>query len=130
MKISELTSRRRSGSGLSPLQARVLAYIEEHGDEVFSYRDEAAAKQLSVKVSAFSFSLWALHRDGHIDREEVEGKVYFGSCEAIAELRARLGIAVPRDPFERARANLERIRSRVGNISAVELLDAVRGSWD
>ncbi len=129
MKIAELTSRRRRG-GLSPLKARIFQYLQEHPDEVFSYRDERGAKQLSIKISAFSFTLWTLHRDGLIDKQEVDGKVYFGSLKAIADLRAKLGIAGPQEPFGRARANLERIRARVGNINTMELLDAVRGSWE
>ena len=129
MKIAELTSRRRRG-GLSPLKARTFQYLQEHPDEVFSYRDERGAKQLSIKISAFSFTLWALHRDGLIDKQEVDGKVYFGSLKAIADLRARLGIAAPQDAFGRAKANLERIRARSGNIKTLELLDAVRGRWE
>jgi hypothetical protein len=129
MKIAKLTSQRRRG-GLSPLKARISQYLKEHSDEVFSYRDERVAEQLSIKISAFSFTLWALHRDGLIGKEEVDGKVYFGSLKAIADLRAKLGIAEPQEPFGRARANLERIRARVGNINTMDLLDAVRGPWE
>lgn len=129
MKIAKLTSQRRRG-GLSPLKARISQYLKEHSDEVFSYRDERVTEQLSIKISAFSFTLWALHRDGLIGKEEVDGKVYFGSFKAIADLRAKLGIAEPQEPFGRARANLERIRARVGNISTMDLLDAVRGPWE
>lgn len=129
MKIAELASLRRRG-GLSPLKARVLQYLEEHSDEVFPYRDERSAQLLSMKISAFSFTLWALHRDGLIGKQEVDGKVYFGSLKAVANLRAKLGMAESQEPFGRARANLERIRARVGNINTLELLDAVRGSWE
>ena len=129
MKIAELTGRRRRG-GLSPLKGRVLRHLQEHPDEVFSYRDERLAKQLSIKISAFSFTLWALHRDGLIDKQEVDGKVYFGSRKAIADLRVKLGISEPQEPIARARANLERIRARAGNINTLELLDAVRGPWE
>lgn len=129
MKIADLASRRHRG-GLSPLKTRVLQYLQNHSDEVFSYRDERLAKHLSMKVSAFSFTLWALHRDGLIEKQEVDRKVYFGSARAIADLRAKLGIAPPEEPFGRARANLERIRARVGNINTRELLDAVRGPWE
>jgi hypothetical protein len=129
MKIAKLTSQQRRG-GLSPLKARIFQYLKEHSDEVFSYRDERVVEQLSIKISAFSFTLWALHRDGLIGKEEVDGKVYFGSLKAIADLRAKLGIAEPQEPFGRARANLERIRTRVGNINTMDLLDAVRGPWE
>lgn len=128
MKIAELASRRGRG-GLSPLKARVLEYVRAHPEEVFPYRDEHSARQLSMKVSAFSFTLWALHRDGLIDKEEVEGKVYFGSQRAVADLRRRLGLT-RRDPFQRARANRDRIWARRGDIDVLELLDAVRGSWE
>ncbi len=129
MKITKLTSQRRRG-GLSPLKARIFQYLKEHSDEVFSYRDERVVEQLSIKISAFSFTLWALHRDGLIGKEEVDGKVYFGSLKAIADLGAKLGITEPQEPFGRARANLERIRTRVGNINTMDLLDAVRGPWE
>lgn len=129
MKIAKLTSQRRR-VGLSPLKARIFQYLKEHSDEVFSYRDERVAEQLSIKISAFSFTLWALHRDGLIGKEEVDGKVYFGSLKAIADLRAKLGIEGPRDPFERARTNLERMRAQSGNVNTLELLDAVRGPWE
>jgi len=129
MKVTELAKHRR-GSSLSPLKAKVLRYLEEHGDEVFPYRDGRLARALGVKLSALNFTLWVLHRDGLIDKQEVDGKVYFGSLSAIADLRAKLGIEPPRDPFERARVNLERIRSRVGDVDTTALLDAVRGPWE
>ena len=129
MRIAELASRRRRG-GLSPLKAKVYQYLQEHPDEVFSYRDERSAKYLSMKISAFSFTLWALHRGGLIGKQEVDGKIYFGSVKAIADLRAKLGVAQPKEPFARAKANLERIRARVGNIDTLKLLDAVRGPWE
>jgi len=129
MKVTELAKHHR-GSTLSPLKAKVLRYLEEHGDEVFPYRDGRLARALGVKLSALNFTLWVLHRDGLIGKQEVNGKVYFGSLSAAAELRAKLGIEAPRDPFERARVNLEHIRSQVGNINTLELLDAVRGPWE
>lgn len=129
MKIAELANRRRQ-HGLSPLKSKVLEYLQAHPDEVFPYRDESSAKRLAIKVSAFSFTLWALHRDGLIDKQDVDGRAYFGSPKAIANLRAKLGVASPQDPFERARANAEKIRARVGCIDVLELLDAVRGPWE
>ncbi len=129
MKVTELAKRHRGGS-LSPLKAKVLRYLEEHRDEVFPYRAGSVAQSLGVKLSALNFTLWALHRDGLIGKQEIDGKVYFGSLKAIADLRAKLGIAEPQEPFGRARANLERIRARVGNINTMDLLDAVRGPWE
>ena len=127
MKVSDVT-RSRKGS-LPPLKSKVLEYLEQHDDEVFAYRDQQLIEGLGVKPAALGFTLWALHRDGLIDKEEADGKVYFGSRKAVADLRRHLGLA-KEDPFERARINSERIRCRVGNIGILELLDAVRGPWD
>jgi hypothetical protein len=110
---------------LAPLQRKVLDYLEARGDEVFSYRDETLARNVNAKASAIGFTLWALHRKSLIGKQEVAGKVYFGSKQAIEELRASLGIRAE-DVFERARLNLERIRERVGNIDVQGLLDEVR----
>jgi DNA-binding IclR family transcriptional regulator len=107
----------------------VLRFLEEHPDDVFPYRDQQLARSLEMKVSALSFTLWDLHRQGLIDKQEVDDRVYFGSRRAISELRSRLGLT-KQDPFQRARANAERIRARTGNIDVLELLDAVRGPWD
>ena len=127
MKIADLTKDARPD--LSPLKRKVLRYMEEHDDEVFTYRDAQLARELELKASAQGFTLWALHRDGFIDREEVNGKVYFGSRRAIGDLRRRLGLEKS-DPFERARANAERIKRRTGFFSIVELLDGVRDAND
>ncbi|MEX0800680.1 MAG: hypothetical protein WD379_05630 [Dehalococcoidia bacterium] len=128
MKITDVTGRRRHR--MSPLKARVHRYLEDHPDEVFSYRDADIAKKLGVKISALSFTLWALHRENLIGRQEVDGKVYFGSNEAIRRLRERLGVAEPEDPFERARRIRDEIYRESGYIDSLELLDSVRGSWD
>lgn len=127
MKVAELASSRRGS--LSPLKMKVLQYLEEHEDEVFPNYDRDLARSLGLKVSALNWTLWWLHRNGFIDREEAGGKLYFGSRGAVADLRRRLGLT-KRDPFQRARANAERIRARTGNVSVLELLDAVRGPWD
>ncbi|HVP04231.1 MAG TPA: hypothetical protein VMT90_01005 [Dehalococcoidia bacterium] len=127
MKVTDI-ARRNEGSDLSPLKARVAAYLEQHADEVYPYRDERLAKALGIKPSALNFTLWALQRDGVIDKEKVGRKVYFGCRTAIADLRKRLGHG-RRDPLERARANAARIEQRSGRVDAIELLDAVRGPW-
>jgi hypothetical protein len=127
MKVADI-ARRNRGSGLSPVKALVAGYLETHADEVFPYRDDRLAKELGLKLSAVNFTLWALHRDGVIDKEKVDNKVYFGSRTAIADLRRRLG-RDKSDPFERARANAARIEKRTGRIDTTELLDAVRGPW-
>jgi hypothetical protein len=125
MKVADLAARRKQ---LSPLKAKVLGYLEGHPEDVFPYRDEALARAVDAKVSAVSFTLWALHKEGYIDRAEVDGKVYLGSRRAITDLKARLGIP-EKDPFAEARAIRDRISARSGDIDVVALLDEVRGSW-
>jgi DNA-binding transcriptional ArsR family regulator len=127
MKVAEIAHRIR-GTELSPMKAKVAGHLEEHSDEVYPYRDDRLAKSLGMKQSALNFTLWALQRDGIIDKERVGNKVYFGSRAAIADLRRRLGHD-KRDPLERARANARKIEERGGRVNAVELLDAVRGPW-
>jgi hypothetical protein len=127
MKVHEAVNRRRNAT--PPLRERVLRYLNEHSDEVFTYRDEQLTERLGAKASALSFTLWTLHKDGLIDREEIDGKVYFGSKAAIIELRQRTG-KVEEDPWERVRMLRDRIWKRTGNIDVIELLDAVRGPWD
>lgn len=128
MKVSVLLGQRSKGP-LPPVPAQVLDYLEAHPDEVYPYRDQRLARSLGIKVSALNWTLWGLHQRGLIDREKVGRRIYFGSRRAITDLRRRLGIERP-DPFQRARANAERIRARVGNIDTRELLDAVRGPWE
>lgn len=106
----------------------MLQHLEEHSDEVFPFRDEHLVRSLGVKPSALGWTLWWLHQNGYIDKQEVDGRVYFGSRRAIADLRRRLGLT-KEDPFQRARANRDRIWARAGNIDVLELLDAVRGPW-
>jgi hypothetical protein len=110
---------------MSPLQDKVLEHLEAHPDEVYGYRDEVLAAELVSKPSAVGFTLWALHKRSLIDKQEVGGKVYFGSHEAIARLRSGLGLPAE-DAFERATRNLQRIRESVGAVDVGALLDEVR----
>lgn len=110
---------------VSDLKARVLDYLEQHEDEVFTYRDDTLLKALDVKQSTLSWVLWWLYQNRYIDREEVGRRMFFGAYKAIAELRRTLG-RDKADAFARAKANAERIRARAGDIGVVELLDAVR----
>lgn len=128
MKIAKLVAQKRH-TRLSPLKAKVLQHLEAHPHEVFPYRDPTLAKALEVKPSALSFTLWALHRDGLIGKETVEGRLYFGALKAIEELRRQLRPGARRVVSSRATALQKRIRARGGNIPVVELLDAVRGPW-
>jgi hypothetical protein len=111
---------------LAPLQRRVLNYIEAHDGEVFAYRDNDLASALGIKPAALGFSLWALEKAGLISKESASGKVYFGSQISIRRLREGLGLRQP-DAFERALANAEKIRARVGNLDNRAALDEIRG---
>jgi hypothetical protein len=78
---------------LSPLHRKLLYYLEAHSDEVFTYRDDKLARDTKTKLSAVGFTLWALQKNGLIDKQAVARKVYFGSKDAISELRKRLGVS-------------------------------------
>ena len=127
VKVSQLAKER--DRALSPLKERVLRFLDAHPDEVFSYRDEQLWRELGVKASALSFTLWSLEREGLIEKQKVSGKMYFGTPAAVADVRRRLGLT-KEDPLDRARALRDRIWARTGDIDVVELLDSVRGSWD
>lgn len=124
MQVSALIEKVQIGR-LSPLQRKVLDYLEQHPSEVFEYRDSELTQAVGGKPSSVGFSLWALHKKGLIDKETAGGKVYFGSKRAMAELRQELGISAE-DPFDRATRNLKHIRQAVGNIDVQSLLDEVR----
>lgn len=127
MKISEFSKDAKTPR--LTIKEKILRYLQEREDEVFSYRDEKLTRDLGIKPSAQSFPLWSLANEGLIDKEEVGGRVYFGSHRAVAALRRRLGIEAL-DPFALVLANAERIRSRLGVLSAAELLDEVRGPFE
>lgn len=111
---------------LTPLQRAVLDYLETHGDEVFSYRDKKLIREVKSKASAIGFTLWALHKKGLIEKEKIGRKVFFGSRDAIAELRHRAGATAKGDWFETARRNREMILRKHGYIDVLALLDEVR----
>ena len=77
-------------SHLSPLQQKVLDYLQEHDDEVFGYGD---VKELCEKINhkgrqrGVSFTFWALLKKKLIDKERVGKYIYFGSKSAIESLR-------------------------------------------
>ncbi|MBN2076728.1 MAG: hypothetical protein JW762_14360 [Dehalococcoidales bacterium] len=77
-------------SQLSPLQQKVLDYLQEHDDEVFGYGD---VKELSENINhkgsnrGVSFTFWALVKKRLIDKERVGKYIYFGSKSAIRSLR-------------------------------------------
>jgi hypothetical protein len=77
-------------SQLSPLQQKVLDYLQQHDDEVFGYGD---VKELCEKIKhkgsqrGVSFTFWALLKKKLIDKERVGKYIYFGSKSAIRSLR-------------------------------------------
>jgi hypothetical protein len=79
-------------SDLSPLQQKVLDYLEEHTDEVFGYAD---VPELCEKIhhegseNGVSFTFWALLKKKLIDKERVGKYIYFGSKAAIKSLREK-----------------------------------------
>lgn len=124
MRIDEVGRARSGKVRRSPLKRLALEYLESHCDEVFGYRDAQMTADLGISSGALGFTLWALAREGAIEKLEVDGKVYFGAHEAIAKLRRKLSGEA--DPFERAYRNLVKIRERHGNIDVLGLLDQVR----
>ena len=119
--VVEQAQRRR----LPPLQRKVLGYIESHGEEVFTYRDTDLVRESNAKASAIGFTLWALHKQDLIGKQEVAGKMYFGSKGAISRLREQLGVG-EEEAFVRADRNREHARQRHGQIDVGQLLDDVR----
>ena len=75
-----------------PLKQRILHYLLTHSDEVFSYDDFAQLRSL-VNHNGWArdliYSLWELHQQGQIESERLGSRIYFGSKDAIAELRQR-----------------------------------------
>jgi hypothetical protein len=87
-KIEEVVNKSR----LAPLQQKVLTYLAKHSDEVYGYDDSrtlSKAIEHNGSERGVAFSLWALDRKGLIDKERIGRLVYFGSKDAIAELRKR-----------------------------------------
>jgi hypothetical protein len=124
MKVDAVLER-SGGRKLSPLQKKVLDYIEKHADEVFSYRDADLARDLSLKASAVGFTLWTLHDRDLIAKAKVGGKVYFGTKGAIGKLR-RATEPQEEDWYERGNRIREEIFKKRGYINVLELLDEVR----
>ena len=88
MRISEVVANSRKKS-ITPMQEKVLQYLKQHHDEVFSYRDPELAKMLGIKQSALGFTLWGLERKGHIKSLKVD-RLYFGWASAIDELERQV----------------------------------------
>lgn len=128
MKVAD-AARQAARRRISPLKARVLDYIQERPDEVYTYRDPDLIAALGIKPGALSFTLWSLERDGLIEKAEVNGQVFFGSPAAVAGLRQGPGVE-PGDWLESVRTVRQQIWERTGKIDVIALLDEVRGPWD
>jgi len=124
MKISEALARHKRSA--PSVKDRVLAYVTNHADEVFTYRDEDLLRAVDSSRAGLGFALWSLHKDGAIEKYEYEGRAFFGTLGAVAQMRERLE---QDDPWERASAFSKRIFERHGHIDALALLDEVRGPW-
>jgi hypothetical protein len=125
MKISDAVS---GGKRPPPaLKERVLAYISERPDEVFTYRDQDLQEAVGASRAGLGFALWSLQKEGRIEKLEHEGRAFFGTSAAVAQMRQSIE---EHDPWERARLLSKRIFDQHGPIRALDLLDDVRGPWD
>ena len=84
MKIDDVVA--AAGKGAST-RARVLAYLEEHPDEVFRMRQcEQIAGVLGAPKRTVEHALWSLHRDGQIAKARLGREIWYGSHGAIDSL--------------------------------------------
>jgi DNA-binding MarR family transcriptional regulator len=88
MRIEDVL-RTASTDSLTPMQRKVLDYLEGHADEVFPYQDGELARILGLKPAALGFTLWSLERKGAIKRIKVD-KFYFGCEKAVSALQRKL----------------------------------------
>jgi len=125
MKVNDVVARQKRHT--PSVKDRVLAYVSDHPDELFTYRDADLLEAVGSSRAGLGFALWSLHKSGAIEKCEWQGRAYFGMSGAIAQMKERLQQT---DPWERARANSKRIFERHGRIDVLQLLDEVRGSWE
>jgi hypothetical protein len=65
----------------------VLAYLNDHPDEVFSATDcGELAEALGIKLSTAQQTLWSLARDGLAAKAKLARGVWYGSPAAIRAL--------------------------------------------
>ena len=84
MKIDDVVA--GVGKGGST-RARVLAYLEEHPDEVFRMRQcEEIANVLAAPKRTVEHALWSLHRDGRIAKARLGKEIWYGAHGAIDNL--------------------------------------------
>ena len=83
MKIDDLVASVGKGR-TGTTRARVLAYLEEHPDEIFRIRrSDTIADALAVPKRTVEHALWSLHRDGDISRARLGNETWYGAHTAI-----------------------------------------------
>lgn len=87
MKIEELV---KSLKGLNREQ-KICNYVLEHPDEVYENYDESLHKAFpDINQDSLNWYLWNLANEKKIGKTKIGRRVYFGSNEAIEELRKKL----------------------------------------
>jgi hypothetical protein len=125
MRIEDVATRHVVRS--PTVKARVFDYIHRHPDEVFCYRDEELAREIGAKPSAVGFALWTLHEGGHLEKEDIDGKTYFGFAPALRALRKRLHPDVPEEDYwAKLDAFADDVFKRYGYIDLKDLLEETR----
>ena len=76
---------------LTPLQEAVLMALELRPREVFAYGEQELLDAVGRgSPSSIDWTLWYLSKHGLIDKQKAGRRVYFGSNEAVAQLRKQL----------------------------------------
>ena len=87
MKIDELV---KDLKGLKS-EEKIYSYVIQHPDEVYGYYDETLHKEFpKMNQDTLNWSLWNLAKDKRIGKFKIGRRAYYGSNEAIEELRKRL----------------------------------------
>jgi hypothetical protein len=83
VKIDDLVASIRKGR-TGTARARVLAYLQEHPEEIFRIRrSDTIADALAVPKRTVEHVLWSLHRDGEIGRARLGKETWYGAHAAI-----------------------------------------------
>jgi hypothetical protein len=91
MKIDKLVDNLEKDLKGMTVEEKIYKYITEHPDEVFEYWDEDLLKAFpDVNQNTTDWVLWNLAKEKRIGRIKIGRRVYFGSNEAIEELRKKL----------------------------------------
>jgi hypothetical protein len=87
LKIDELVK----GLKGSNSEEKIHNYIILHPDEVYEYYDETLHKEFpELQEDSVNWYLWNLAKEKRIGKINIGRRVYFGSNEAIEELRKKL----------------------------------------